>query len=181
MKENDLILKSLREGSYTAFEMLYMHYAPHVEAFALRMLKNRTEAEDLTHDIFIKIWENKERMGEVRSFKDYLFRMTKNAIFNIFEHNTVTVRHRQQLRVNDFVTDDVAAQISSRDLLMLVNLAVERMPKQRREVFRMSRYEGLSQQEIAERLEISPRTVEYHIRTAVAELRKLINVIVFFI
>ena len=57
---DELILQSLRQGSYDAFDALYMRYAPHVEAFAFCMLKNRSEAEDLAHDIFLKIWETRD-------------------------------------------------------------------------------------------------------------------------
>ena len=83
---DELILQSLRQGSYDAFDALYMRYAPHVEAFAFCMLKNRSEAEDLAHDIFLKIWETRESIGRIKSFRSYLFRMTKNAVFDIFEH-----------------------------------------------------------------------------------------------
>ena len=99
--------------------------------------------------------------------------MTKNAVFDRFEHKSVQVRYeRQCLAAGDFLSDDVAAKIASEDLLMIVELAVERMPEQRQRVFRLSRYERLSHQEIARELGITTKTVEYHIRTALAELRR---------
>lgn len=79
-QSDELILQSLRQGSYDAFDALYMRYAPHVEAFAFCMLKNRSEAEDLAHDIFLKLWETRESIGHIKSFRSYLFRMTKNAV-----------------------------------------------------------------------------------------------------
>ena len=87
---------------------------------------------------------------------------------------------RQCLATGDFLSDDVAAKIASEDLLMIVELAVERMPEQRQRVFRLSRYERLSHQEIARELGITTKTVEYHIRTALAELRKIIAAIIVF-
>lgn len=93
---DELILQSLRQGSYDAFDALYMRYAPHVEAFAFCMLKNRSEAEDLAHDIFLKIWETRESIGRIKSFRSYLFRMTKNAVFDIFEHKSVQTRYEQR-------------------------------------------------------------------------------------
>lgn len=107
--------------------------------------------------------------------------MTKNAVFDRFEHKSVQVRYeRQCLAADDFLSDDVAAKIASEDLLMIVELAVERMPEQRQRVFRLSRYERLSHQEIARELGITTKTVEYHIRTALAELRKIIAAIIVF-
>ena len=141
-KSDELILQGLRQGDCKAFDELYMRYAPRVEAFACCMLKSRSEAEDLAHDIFLKIWENRRSIGHIRSLGNYLFRMTKNAVFDRFEHKSVQVRYeRQCLAAGDFLSDDVAAKIASEDLLMIDELAVERMPEQRQRVFRLSRYE----------------------------------------
>lgn len=85
-KSDELILQGLRQGDCKAFDELYMRYAPRVEAFACCMLKSRSEAEDLAHDIFLKIWENRRSIGHIRSLGNYLFRMTKNAVFDRFEH-----------------------------------------------------------------------------------------------
>ena len=60
-KSDELILQGLRQGDCKAFDELYMRYAPRVEAFACCMLKSRSEAEDLAHDIFLKIWETADR------------------------------------------------------------------------------------------------------------------------
>ena len=129
-KSDELILQGLRQGDCKAFDELYMRYAPRVEAFACCMLKSRSEAEDLAHDIFLKIWENRRSIGHIRSLGNYLFRMTKNAVFDRFEHKSVQVRYeRQCLAAGDFLSDDVAAKIASEDLLMIVELAVERMPE----------------------------------------------------
>ena len=118
------------------------------------------------------------RQGDCKAF-DELY--TKNAVFDRFEHKSVQVRYeRQCLAAGDFLSDDVAAKIASEDLLMIVELAVERMPEQRQRVFRLSRYERLSHQEIARELGITTKTVEYHIRTALAELRKIIAAIIVF-
>lgn len=180
-QSDELILQGLRQGDYKAFDELYMCYAPHVEAFAYCMLKNKSEAEDLAHDIFLKLWENRESIGHIKSFRNYLFRMTKNAVFDIFEHKSVQFRYeRQYLQVEDFFSEDVSAKIASEDLLMLINIAIEQMPAQRQRVFRLSRYEKHSHQEIAQELGISPKTVEYHIRTALAELKKIVGIIAFF-
>lgn len=178
------LLQNLINDDCKAFDDLYMRYAPHVEAFAYCMLKNKNEAEDLAHDLFLKIWENRSALQNVRSFKNYLFRMTKNAIFDRFEHRSVQNRVQSAIgimEVKEVVSEDLAAKIDQQDLLLLINLAIEKMPEQRKRVFRMSRFDGIPQQEIAQKLEISQKTVEYHIRTALAELRKLVQILSLFI
>lgn len=179
---DELILSNLQRGDYAAFDALYMRYAPHVEAFAFCMLKNKSEAEDLAHDIFLKIWENKASLAPIKSFRSYLFKMTKNAIFDIYSHKNVRTRYEQQItHIDDLVTEDVSARIASEDLLMLINLAVEQMPEQRQRIFRMSRYEGLSYHDIAQQTGTSVKTVEYHIHTALAELKKIVGILALFI
>lgn len=180
--EEHIILKKLREGDSEALDILYLRYASKVRDFAFRLLRDRTGAEDITHDIFLKVWEQRRSMGSVLSFKGYLFRMTRNAIFNAFKHRQVEYRYQAQAgaaeRPEAPATDE---RVSTDDLLAMIDLAVSNMPEQRRRVFRMSRYENMSYNDIAEALDISPKTVQYHISGALAELRKLLSTIAFFI
>lgn len=184
LPSDENLLQDLIKGDSKAFDSLYMRYVPHVEAFACCMLKNKSEAEDLAHDLFLKLWEGRESLQHVRSVRNYLFRMTKNAIFDRFEHKAVDIRYRQSAAPKDLreiVSNDLVEQIDLQELLLLIDMAVEKMPVQRRKVFRMSRVEGISYQEIAQRLGISQKTVEYHIHEALAELRKLILILIVLI
>ena len=164
--DEHIILKKLRDRDSEALDILYLRYASKVRDFAFRLLKDRTDAEDVTHDIFLKIWEQRRGLGAVLSFRGYLFRMTRNAIFNAYKHRQVESKYES-------VTTD--------DLLEMIDLAVRNMPEQRRRVFCMSRYENMSYNDIAEALNISPKTVQYHISGALAELRKLLSAMAFFI
>lgn len=180
--EEHIILKKLREGDSEALDILYLRYASKVRDFAYRLLGDRTGAEDITHDIFLKVWEQRKNMDNVLSFKGYLFRMTRNAIFNVYKHRQVEYKYLTESGAAQTAdasgTDD---RVSTEDLLALIELVVGNMPEQRRRVFRMSRYENMSYNDIAEALDISPKTVQYHISGALAELRKLLSAISFFI
>lgn len=180
--EKEILLR-LSRGDSAAFDKIYLHYVPHVESFAFCMLKSKSEAEDLAHDIFLKIWENRSMLPGINSFKDYLFRMTKNAIFNLYERKQVRNRYRDDVLSSDcdFLPEEITRTIDSRDLLLLIRIAVENMPSPRREIFRMSRCEGFTQREIAEKLNISQKNVEYHIHEALTELRKIVHILLFFI
>ena len=72
--DEHIILKKLRDGDSEALDILYLRYASKVRDFAFRLLKDRTDAEDVTHDIFLKIWEQRRGLGAVLSFRGYLFR-----------------------------------------------------------------------------------------------------------
>ena len=150
MEDERTLLEKLARGDRASFDALYMRYAAKTEEFLCRMLKNRAEAEDITHDLFLKIWQNRR-----------------------------TVRTNFARQTN-LLPEYELPDVDNRDLLLLIQLAVEKMPGQRQRIFRMSREEGIANDEIARRLGISTRTVENQISRALSELRKLVTLILFF-
>ena len=170
--DEHIILKKLRDGDSEALDILYLRYASKVRDFAFRLLKDRTDAEDVTHDIFLKIWEQRRGLGNILSFR----------VFNAYKHRQVEYKYQAEAGAAESPaapqTDD---RVSTADLLEMIDLAVRNMPEQRRRVFCMSRYENMSYNDIAEALNISPKTVQYHISGALAELRKLLSAMAFFI
>lgn len=177
MEDERTLLEKLARGDRPSFDALYLRYAAKTEEFLYRMLKNRAEAEDITHDLFLKIWQNRASMAGVTAFGSYLFRMARNAVYDRFDSRVVRSNYARQANpLPEYELPDV----DNRDLLLLVRLAVERMPEQRRRIFRMSREEGIANDEIAARLSISTRTVENQISRALSELRKLVTLMLFF-
>ena len=136
----------LAHGDREAFDALYLHYAPKVEEMAFWMLKSRTEAEDVMQSIMLKVWERKEEIAQMTRFSNYLFTMTKNAIFDIYSRSLVHEKYEsaQLSSVRYFHDDTLDSQVETNDLALLISIAVDKMPDQRRRIFRMSRYEGLS-------------------------------------
>ena len=179
MDEERRYLEALARDDRSAFDALYQKYAAKTEEFLYRMLKDHSEAEDITQDIFLKIWRNRTSIGAVDAFGPYLFRMARNAVYDRFDNRSVRENYaRRASLLPEYELPDSA--IDSRDLLLLIRMVVEKMPEQRRRIFRMSREEGLSNDQIAEQLSISRRTVENQISRALAELRKLVKLILFF-
>ena len=179
MDEERRYLEALARDDRSAFDALYLKYAAKTEEFLYRTLKDHSEAEDITQDIFLKIWRNRTSIGAVDAFGPYLFRMARNAVYDRFDNRSVRENYaRRASLLPEYELPDSA--IDSRDLLLLIRMVVEKMPEQRRRIFRMSREEGLSNDQIAEQLSISRRTVENQISRALAELRKLVKLILFF-
>jgi RNA polymerase sigma-70 factor, ECF subfamily len=160
-------LKELAGGSRKAFEVLYMTYAPRVEYFLRGLLKNDLEAEDITQDIFYKIWSNRETIAQIDSFKSYLFRMAKNAVYNHYSHLLVKENYIEIEKNKQNYEDLIEEKIHAEDLELLIVMSIEK-------IFKMSRFEHLSNDEIAQQLNISKRTVESHISQAMSDLRKLL-------
>lgn len=182
MDEEQLLLDRLVRGDIGALDTLYVRYAPNVYDFALRFLKNETEAEDVTQDVFLHVWENRSFVGQAMSIRAYLFRMTRNAIFNRFKRSRMHLQYIRQTETREAeLSADPSRRITSEDLLEMIELAIENLPEQCRKVFKMSRYEHMSYNEISARLGISPHTVQFHISEALARLRKLMSVLSVFI
>lgn len=177
MDDSYLILK-LREGSHESFNALYSKYKALMENFAYSLTKDRDAAKEITQDVFIRLWEYRKKLDDVKSFKSYVFKMTSNQVYDYYKKRsskTVLVSVEQLGNFQEITGLVPPPDIDSRDLLILVRLAVGTLPEQRRKVFMMSRWLGMSNKEIAESQEIALKTVEYHISAALADLRKILD------
>ncbi len=180
VSDNELI-ERMRRGDTGALGILYMRYAPSVSNFAYRFIQVREDVEDITHNIFCTIWENRETLTDIESLKAYLFQMTKNAIFKVFRHQQVVSEYETDVKSEgDSQFSDGERIVTTTDLLEMIDLMVSRMPEPQREAFRLSRYEHKSYAEIAEILGVSPKTVQYYISKALGELRKLTEAMLVF-
>ena len=175
-KEKEL-LTALSKGNQSAFDSLYLFYAPKVREFVFRLLKNPGEAEDVTQNIFLRVWEKRRELGGTRSLRSYLYTMARNAVFDIFSHSIVEDKYMQE-HINSAAERrdaPLSEKIETEELALLIAVAVDRMPEQRRRAFSLSRYEELSNKEIAERLNLSVKTVERHMTAALSQLRRLLK------
>lgn len=171
MEEN--LFQKLAEGDHTAFKQVYRMYFPKIHAFAYGFLKNMDEADELTQMVFIKLWDKHELFSEVRKFDSYLFTLTKYTVFNY-------IKAKYMLPMSDEEIPDQSHQetphenLIANDLRLLIDLTVSHMPPKRQQIFRMSRLEGFSNEEIAEKMGIQKKTVENHLNLALNELRKAV-------
>ena len=165
------------------FEAYFFDKYGKVKRFALSILKNEEDAEDITQDIFIKIW-NQPEIWKTDEYSDsYIFTMTKNHIFNLLRRRLLEnkyINNFQQETNQDFTTA-FENELYSKELKLLFLMKIDQMPPQRKKIFKMSRIDKSSNQEIADKLELSIRTVERHIYLALGELKELLLIILFFI
>lgn len=173
--DEQMLVEELKNGSYEAFDTLYMTYSPLVEKFAFALLKSRQEADDLSQGVFLSLWEKRARLGNVRCFRSYLFAMVRNAVFDqLSSHKGQnSIDHIPDLLLKNLSPEFVEEKIDADNLKILINIAVSLMPEQRRKVFVMSRIKEKTHKEIAESLGISVKTVEYHISKALASIREI--------
>ena len=165
------LISRLKKGDRNALGQLFEHYYPIVLSFVNSMLRNKTVAEDLIQNVFMRIWANRENLDENKRLKNYLQVALRNEIY-YYLRSEMKKRHEDiHPEIMDLSTN-IDASISAKELEKNISETIAAMPERRREIFEMSREKKLSNAEIAQRLDISTRTVEKHIENALADLRR---------
>lgn len=173
------LVEELVQGNHDAFRQLFVRYYPKVRYFILGLIKTEAEAEDLTQDVFVKLWTNRQRFSDVKTFGAYLYVLAKNTTFNYIESRQIRQIGLEGQPLTEEEQTTPHEDLVAKDLQLLIDMVVDSMPMQRKTVFRLSRHAGLTNDEIAERLQISKKTVENHLNLALKELRNI--VMIFFI
>jgi len=174
-EEKELLIR-LIEGDGDAFEKIYHCYVERVYYFAFRYIKNPGNTEEIVQEVFTKIWESRRNINVEMSFNGYLLTTTKNTIFN--QHRK-KVNH--QAYCNYIITylqknmQNVEDEIIFNDLMDLLNQIVAELPPKRQEIFKLNRFQGLPYKEISERLSISEKTIETHMRLALRDIKNAIE------
>lgn len=166
-------MKSLRKGDVFAYNELFHKYSQKVYNFSFKHLKNEEDTKDLVQEIFMKIWDKRKEINEKKSFNGLLFTITLNLIRDYFRKK---VKNRKLidkwLYETEPYSNSTVLSIEFRSLEKVVSTLVEQLPQKRQTVFRLSRNEGLSNDEIAEQMNIQKKTVENHLNMALNYLRE---------
>ena len=138
---------------------------------ACKYLKDPTQAEEIVNDVFLKIWEEGENIKIETSLKSYIYKAVINRSINALKKNKR--ESALQTNLNGFSEETYElAEIEENELKVKLYAAIEQLPEQCRKVFEMSRFDELKQQEIADKLGISIKTVKNHITIALKHLSK---------
>lgn len=180
MMEKDL-LRQLKQSDHKAFTLLYERYWRQVYNFCRLYLCNRSAAEEVVQEVFVKIWESRESIKEEENFKGLLFIITRNRIFN--EHRKSVNEDFYKMTVLSAMEDsyNMEEEIEARSLSEYIDRLIEELPPRRREIFNLSRKEHKSYKEIAGLLRISEKTVENQIGEALKHLKKNLLLLTLFI
>ena len=174
------VIEALKSGNQEAYRMIYLQFVNPLINFMQRIVKSKEVAEDLTQEIMAGIWENKEKINIHTSFKGYLFTIARHTVSNYF---------RDKKNTNKVSLDDLSMEKASqsaddnlmlRETELLIKLAVNKMPKQRRTIFELSN-NGLSNEAIAQKLGINKTSVEKQISYARREIKEVIRFYMYII
>ena len=173
-------IKALSAGDTKAFDALFIHYYPKLKQFILGFIHDELEAEDLSQDVFVKIWNRREGLTNVENLNAYIYKVAKNTLYSYIERN-IRIDSLEFENEEIPTTEALEELLFAKELGELIDKNISLMPPQRKLIFSLSRKSGLSNEEIASKLNISKRTVEAHISAALIDLRKVIQILTLII
>lgn len=166
------LISGIREGSEKAFEALFRTYYNRLCHYAHSLLKDLDESEEMVQTVFLNIWEKREDLEITLSLKSYLYRAVHNYCLNRIKHFNVREVHKDySVYYQSESVDSLNELMHGDELAVQIEKAVQKLPGQCQVIFRMSRFDELKYQEIADHLNISIKTVENQIGKALKILR----------
>ena len=172
-EEQDLF-SSLKAGEERAFEKLFRNYYAPLCYYASKILQNDGAAEEIVQDFFVRLWEKRADIEIETSLKNYFFRSVKNLCLNQIKHENVKIQHVKSV-ISEAELTEYSDHFQEVNLQKDIEKSIAALPEKRREIFRLSREEGLKYREIADKLNISIKTVEAHMGLAIKTLRDILK------
>ena len=166
------LAKLLNKGSTDAFRTLYNRYGRRIYLFAFGYLKSDADAEELLQDVFLKLWEKRSLLDDQRNLKAYLFKIAVNAIYDFIRRKNIERAFIDFNASPKSFSDETWQDVVYNDMLSQIEGLMQRMPEQRRRIFKLSKVEGLSNDEIAIKLGLSKRTIENQLYRATVFLKE---------
>lgn len=175
------LLISIKEGNEKSFELIFKTYYVKLCNYAVGYTNQLEIAEDLVKDTFLNIWNKREDLEIKSSLSGYLFRCVHNSCINYLKRgkskNTLSLDDLSNIELKlkqPLSTDYLLENIFAKELQDYIFNQIDKLPKQCREIFTLSRFENLSHKKIAKKLDISENTVKVQIYRALLKLRKAI-------
>ena len=171
-----LLVEQLMQGNEKAFSKLFNTYRNDVYGYSISMLKTHVLAEEIVQDVFLNIWQHKDRLNPNLSFKSYVFTITRNLTFNLISKEA----NNRKLKEEVFYKSQkryspIEDKITEADYEIIKNNAVKQLPPKRRIIFEMSRNNGMSHKDISKELNISVSTVKGQMSKALKTIREFLR------
>jgi len=173
---NDFVLYSkVREGDIRAYETLFRRYFEPLCMYGKKITDDLDVAQEMVQELFYTIWKDRSRLRIVLSVKSYLYGAMRNQSLQYLEHLQVRERYYQHVAAESTESslhDSPQEILEYKELEQRLEYALEHLPKRRRDIFRMNRFEGKKYEQIAHELSLSVKTIEAEMSKALQTLRK---------
>ncbi len=167
------LIKSLQHGDVFAFNTLFHKYSQKIYSFAIKHLENEEDVKDLLQDVFITIWKRRKDIDQNQSFNGYIFAITLNSIRKYFRKKVKDRKLIEKwLESTKSYSETTKHTVEYDSLKIRVDDIIKELPPKRKMVFLLSRGKGLCNEEIAQELNVTKKTVENHLNLALRHLRE---------
>lgn len=178
-RKADKLFDQVRTGDQAAFELLFSIYFARLNDFAKNVVRDGMISQDIVQEVFVKVWETRAEI-ESLNLEAFLFRLVRNRCIDYIKHVKVVNNRMQEIQISskyeelyriDFIGNEPYVLIEE-ELKTKIEKTIHSLPDRCREVFILSRMDGLKNREIAEKLEINIKNVERHLSRALHSFRK---------
>ncbi|MBW7840775.1 MAG: RNA polymerase sigma-70 factor [Chitinophagaceae bacterium] len=170
------LLQEMIAGDALAFRALYEQYQGKIFLFAFRLIKSKSEAEEIVQEVFVKLWEKRQGIDTNKNFNAYILTITRNLILDRLKRAARDKTIQQKIFKNMEALQNASVnQLIQKELERLYQLAVNRLSPQKKKVYLLSREEELSYEEIALKLGISKNTVRNQISDSLKSIREFLS------
>ena len=172
------LINLLKDDDEAAFAEIYKRYAKSLADFTASKLFNLEDAQDIIHDIFVKLWEERKQLHITSNLKTYLFTITRHRIIDKIRRNITREEYAVMLQsLANAHQPNVEQQIAAKELQQTIENSLNELSPKVKQIYQLSREENLSIAEIAENLQLSEQTVKNQLSTALSHLRNSLSVI----
>lgn len=172
-QDDSLLISEIRDGSVEAFEILYNRYKKKLYYFSYQYIKNHSDTEELLQTVFLSLWEHRQSLDDSLSIRNYIYRSAFNQIYDRLRKRLVHNKYLEyQIHNTEPEYNHSPNNLYYEDLKNSIDTIVDKLPAHQKNIFLMSRYENMSHKEIAEKLNLSVRTVETQIYRVLIKIRK---------
>jgi RNA polymerase sigma-70 factor, ECF subfamily len=170
--DSKFLIDRLKNGNETAYELLFKEYYKVLVIFASKYLKDVEASKELVQELFVHIYEKRENLDINSSLKSYLFRSVHNRSINLINSKKIREKYAEHYnQTTDIKQNTLEQDVNASELESALHTAINELPPRCKVIFKMNRFDGLSNNEIAEKLTLSKRTVETQISKALKILR----------
>lgn len=171
--EDRFLINGLLRQDKSVFDVVFTLYYSGLCAYVYQMVRNHPAAEDIVQDFFVRLWFNPGFLEHTRSLKSYFFSSVKNKSLDYLKHETIKNKYPGKKNIaNEIVFPEELWEFTESEIREAIDQGLQKLPPRAQEIFALSRFEGMSNEDIANKFGISRRTVEVQISFALKVLRK---------
>ncbi|CAI8204840.1 MAG: ECF RNA polymerase sigma factor SigE [Formosa sp. Hel1_33_131] len=176
IKDTDLV-KRLHNNDQAALAIIYKEHWEIMYLAAYNLLRDKSISEDIVQDVFVSFWQKRNTLEIKVSIRSYLYTSTTYKVYDYFRKNKKMIKEELFNHFDEKVqVSNPETKLMHKELVGFIDSLINQLPPKCKEVFKLSREEQLTNQEIAQRLSVSKRTVEGHITKALMLLRNSLGV-----